>query len=334
MLSNTQRAEEADLIEHVVGRRCFRARLTRRVSRTFILPALTFYPVRGPLVRMIPLLDLAFTPLPRSRAVRRTKVVGSDWSGEYIEPKAAPSSGETDGAVLYMHGGAFVFCGLNTHRPVAAGLAVGSGLPVLSVAYRLYPRGVLKDAVDDCLEAFHHLVEQGIDPAGIVLAGDSAGGHLAFAVTLALRDLGYQTAGIVAFSPWLDFDHTTKTAHFNRDRDVMIPASRLRQVARLCIGVTKLDPEHSPVNADLSGLPQVLMICAEDEVLRVDAELMRERLLAHGIPVQLQIWSGTLHAFPAFPLRVPDILAARAVAAEFIRESVEAASVAAVDVVA
>lgn len=72
----------------------------------------------------------------------------------------------------------------------------------------------------------------------------------------------------------------------------------------------------------------------EDEVLRVDAELMRERLLAHGIPVQLQIWSSTLHAFPAFPLRVPDILAARAVAGEFIRESVEAASVAAVDVVA
>jgi acetyl esterase/lipase len=306
------------------------------VSRTFILPALTIYPVRGPLVRIIPLLDLAFTPLPRSRAVRRTKVVGSDWIGEYIEPKTGPGSvsGEADGAVLYMHGGAFVFCGLNTHRPVAAGLSVGSGLPVLSVAYRLYPRGVVQDAVDDCVQAFHHLVEKGVDPARIVLAGDSAGGHLAFAVTLALRDLGYQTAGIVAFSPWLDFDHTTKTAHVNRDRDVMIPASRLRQVARLCLGVRDLDPQHSPVNADLSGLPPVLMICAEDEVLRADSELMRERLLAHGVPVHLQIWSGTLHAFPAFPVRVPDILAARAVAAEFIRESVDAASVVAVDVVA
>ena len=324
------------MIEHVVGRRCYRARLTRRVSRSIILPALTIYPVRGPLVRMIPLLDLAFTPLPRSRAVRRTKVVGSSWIGEHVVPKDSPGSisGGSDGAVLYMHGGAFVFCGLNTHRPVAAGLAVGSGLPVLSVAYRLYPKGVLEDAVDDCVEAFHHLVEQGVDPAKIVLAGDSAGGHLAFAVTLALRELGYQTAGIVAFSPWLDFDHTTKMAHFNRDRDVMIPATRLRQVARLCLGVTKVEPEHSPVNADLSGLPPVLMICAEDEVLRADAELMRERLLAHGVPVQLQIWSGTLHAFPAFPVPVPDILAARAVAAEFIRESVDAVSVGAIDVVA
>jgi acetyl esterase/lipase len=324
------------LIEHVVGRRCYRARLTRRVSRSIILPALTFYPVRGPLVRMIPLLDLAFAPLPRSRAVRRTKVVGSDWVGEHIVPKnAAQTSGAgTDGAVLYMHGGAFVFCGLHSHRPVATDLALGSGLPVLSVDYRLYPRGVIQDAVDDCVEAFEHLVEQGMDPAKIVLAGDSAGGHLAFAVTLALRDLGYPTAGIVAFSPWLDFDHTTKTGYFNHERDVMIPARRLRRVAELALGVIKVEPEHSPVNADLTGLPPVLMICAEDEVLRIDSELMRERLLAHGIPVQLQIWSGTLHAFPAIPVPVPDILAARAVAAEFIRESVDAASVTAVDVVA
>ena len=319
------------MIEHVVGRRCYRARLTRRVSRSIILPALTIYPVRGPLVRAIPLLNLAFAPLPRSRAVRRTKVVGSSWIGEHVVPK---NSDPSDGAVLYMHGGAFVFCGLNTHRPVAAGIAVGSGLPVLSVAYRLYPKGVVEDAVDDCVEAFSHLVEQGVDPAKIVLAGDSAGGHLAFAVTLALRELGYQAAGIVAFSPWLDFDHTTKMANFNRDRDMMIPATRLRQVARLCLGVKNVDPEHSPVNADLRGLPPVLMICAEDEVLRADAELMRERLLAHGVPVQLQIWSGTLHAFPAFPFPVPDILAARAVAAEYIRESVDAVSVGAVDVVA
>jgi acetyl esterase/lipase len=319
------------LIEHVVGRRCYRARLTRRVSRTVILPVLTIYPVRGPLVRMIPLLDLAFLPLPRSRAVRRTKVVGSDWVAEHIVPKAGV---ESDGAVLYMHGGAFVFCGLNTHRPVASDIALGSGLPVLSVAYRLYPRGVIQDAVDDCVEAFTHLVEQGIDPAKIVLAGDSAGGHLAFAVTLALRDLGYSTAGIVAFSPWLDFDHTTKTGHFNHERDVMIPARRLAQVALRALGVTAVEPEHSPVNADLTGLPPVLMICAEDEVLRIDAELMRERLLAHGVPVQLQIWSSTLHAFPAFPVAVPDILAARAVAAEFIRESVDNVSLAAVDVVA
>jgi len=321
------------LIEHVVGRRCYRARLTRRVSRSIILPALTFYPVRGPLVRMIPLLDLAFAPLPRSRAVGRTKVVGSTWSGEHIVPKAADPTA-SDGAVLYMHGGAFVFCGLHSHRPVATDLAIGSGLPVLSVAYRLYPRGVVQDAVDDCVEAFTHLVEQGADPAKIVLAGDSAGGHLAFAVTLALRDLGYSTAGIVAFSPWLDFDHTTKTGYFNHERDVMIPATRLRRVAELALGVATVDPEHSPVNANLSGLPPVLMICAEDEVLRIDAELMRERLLAHGIPVQLQIWSGTLHAFPAFPVPVPDILAARAVAAEFIRESVDAVSLGAVDVVA
>jgi acetyl esterase/lipase len=319
------------MIEHVVGRRCVRARLTRAVSRTMVLPALTVFPTRGPLTRLIPLVDLAFTPLPRSRAVRRAKVVGGTWVAEQITPKGTT---QTDAAVLYMHGGAFIFCGLNSHRPVATSIAEHTGLPVLSVDYRLAPQGSVADAVDDCVEAFEWLVSQGADPAKVVLAGDSAGGHLAFAVTLALRERGYPTAGIVAFSPWLDFEHTTKTSHPNRSSDVMIPARRLRGVALRVLGVDAVDPSHSPVNADLSDLPPVLMICAEDEVLRADAELMRERLLAHGIPVELQLWSGTLHAFPAIPAPVPDILDARLVAADFIQDCVAVAKRATIHVVA
>lgn len=311
------------MIEHVVGRRCIRARIARGAVRTVVLPTLTVFPVRGPLARAIPLVDLVCVPFPRSRVVRRSRVVTDNWTAEHIVPSSAAE--QPDGAILYMHGGAFVFGGLNTHRTVADALAAESGQQVLNLGYRMFPRGLVSDAVDDVVEAFLWLVEQGTDPAKVVLAGDSAGGHLAFAATLALRELGYETAGIVGFSPWLDFDHTSKTSHFNRDRDVMIPASRLRGLAPRLLGAP-VAPEHSPVNADLTGLPPVLMICAEDEVLRADAELMRERLLAHGVPVELQIWSGTMHAFPAVPLPVPDFRDARSVAADFVRDCVATAA--------
>lgn len=316
------------MIEHVVGRNCVRARAARKVSRIVVLPTLTAYPLWGPTPRLLPLVDLACAPLPRSRAVRRSRVVGDTWTGERIEPR---HGGVAQGAVLYLHGGAFLFGGHHSHRPVATTLAVETGLPVLTVGYRMFPQGTVADALADCLEAFHLLVAQGVDPAQVVLAGDSAGGHLAFATALALRDQGIDVAGIVGFSPWLDFDHRTKTSHANRHTDVMIPAIRLRGVARKVLGTDAL-PEHSPVNADLRGLPPVFMVCAEDEVLRADAELMRERLLAHGVPVELQIWSHTMHAFPAVPFPVPDFVDARRVAADFVRDCVQVAATPALEV--
>ena len=313
------------MIEHVVGRRGLRARIARVVSRTIILPTLSIYPLHGPLVRLYPLVDKAFAPHPRSRQVRRSRVTGSDWLAEQVVPKGGP---RRDGAILYMHGGAFVVCGLHTHRPVVDTLAVRTGLPVLSVGYRMHPHGKLTDALADCLEAWDHLMEQGVDPGRVVLAGDSAGGHLAFALALALREERISPAAIVGFSPWLDFDHTTKVSHPNRRLDVMIPAGRLRAVALAILGVDAVEDHHSPVNAQLRGLPPTLLMCAEDEVLRHDAELMHDRLVAAGVPVRLEIWSGMMHAFPAIPFPVPEIRRARRVAARFIREAVDQAGAA------
>lgn len=317
------------MIEHVVGRRGLRARATRLVSRTIILPTLSIYPLHGPLVRLYPVVDKVFAPHPRSRAVRRRRIDGSDWIAEYVEPRRGTTR---DGAVLYMHGGAFVVCGLHTHRPLVDTLAVRTGMPVLSVAYRMHPHGTVAHALEDCLAALDVLVEQGVDPEQVVLAGDSAGGHLAFALALALRERRITPAAIVGFSPWLDFDHSAKLSHPNRRLDVMIPAGRLRAAALAVLGVDAVEDHHSPVNADLRGLPPVLMMCADDEVLRHDAELMHERLVAAGVPVRLQIWSGVLHAFPAMPFPVPEIFRARRIAARFIRETVDAAAQAESDV--
>jgi acetyl esterase/lipase len=200
-------------------------------------------------------------------------------------------------------------------------------MPVLSVDYRQLPVGRLHDSIEDCEEAFRWLVRHGHPASKIVLAGDSAGGHLAFATALRIRDDGLPgPAGIVGMSPWLDFDHMTKVRHHNARRDAYIPARRLRRVARLVVGE---HPElhHSPVNADLAGLPPSLIICGEDEVLRCDAELMAERLAAAGVPATLQVWEGQVHAFPVLSDLTPESREALEEVVVFVKQAVAAASV-------
>ncbi len=157
-----------------------------------------------------------------------------------------------------------------------------------------------------------------------MVAGDSAGGHLAFATALRIRDDGVGVpAGIVGLSPWLDFDHMAKIRHHNARRDAYVPARRLRQVARLVVG-SHPELHHSPVNADLHGLPPALIICAEGEILRVDAELMADRLAAAGVPCTLQVWEGQVHAFPVLSDLTPEARAAVQEVVTFVQRVVAA----------
>jgi acetyl esterase/lipase len=223
-----------------------------------------------------------------------------------------------DGVLMFFHGGGFVTCGLATHRPAVTRIAQAAGLPVLSVAYRQLPAVPLAGSVEDCLSVYRGLLRDGVDPARIVLAGDSAGGCLAFATALgALADGLPGPSGIVALSPWLDFDCATKLAHPNATRDAYAPVGRLARLTEL-LGVTT-DPMLSPVNADLTGLPPTLLIAAESEMLRCDAELMAERLAAADVPVTLQIWAGQVHAFPVLADLLPESLAAIREIGEFVR---------------
>jgi len=272
------------------------AAIVRQLCRLFVKPALTHFPLWRPLLWLLPLIDLVARVLPRPRAIELQRIGGGTWHAELVCPL-----GQVDprGAIVYFHGGAFLFGGVASHRRIVARLAELTGLPVLSVGYRQLPFGLLDDAIADSVAAHDWLVDVGIDPATVVLVGDSAGGHLAFATALELKRMGrVRPAGIVGLSPWLDFDDSTKLMHPNVERDVAIPAVRLAPVARLCVGSEEVHPERSPVNADLTGLPPVLMHCSADEVLRHDAELMAERLEAAGVPCSLDIWAGMVHAFP------------------------------------
>ncbi len=308
------------MIEHRIGV-SRRSGTVHAVSKVAIRPVLKYFPLRGPATGLMSLVERSCSRLPRLAGTAHRPVAGRTWSGELVTPVDGTTS---DGAVLYLHGGAFLLGGCATHRRIVERLALRTGMAVLSVDYRLLPKGRLHDSIADCEDAFRWLLRNGHSASKVVIAGDSAGGHLAFATALRIRDGRLGTpAGIVAMSPWLDFDHMTKVSHHNARRDAYIPTRRLRAVGRMVVGA---HPElhHSPVNADLRGLPPSLIICGEGEVLRVDAELMADRLAEAGVPSTLQVWEGQVHAFPVLADLTPESRAAVREVVRFVEQAVAA----------
>lgn len=298
-------------------RTSLRSVVVRTAARTVVRPVLHVWPVEGPLGPVRHVVDLAARAIPRLPSTEFERVEGDGWSAELVRARGAEP---TRGAIVYFHGGAFVACGLATHRRIVERLALRTGLPVLSVAYRQRSTHYVDTSVSDCVEAVNWLVDQGHDPGDMVLAGDSAGGHLAFAVALEAGAQGVGVAGVVGMSPWLDFDNTERSRHVNARRDAYIPTRRLERIARQVTGQKILEPALSPVNRDLGDLPDALLICAADEVLRFDAELMHERLEAAGVPVALHVWEGQVHAFPVLAHFLPESRAALDLVEAFVAQ--------------
>jgi acetyl esterase/lipase len=289
-----------------------------RAARLLLKPLLAHWPLTTWGLRPLPLVDAVAGLLPGPRGAHFQRLDFDGYVGEWARAEGVPE----DGVVLYFHGGAFVACGIATHRHEVARISAACGLPVLSVAYRQLPTVPLVGSTQDCLGVYARLLEAGFDSERIVFAGDSAGGHLAFATALAARDAGLpQPAGIVGLSPWLDLDATAKLAHPNARLDAFAPVSRLAALARLCVGgAAELDPRLSPVNQDLTGLPPVLLMASDREMLRCDAELMAQRLGAADVPCRLHIWEGQVHAFPVLGNLLPESRAAIAEIAAFTRQ--------------
>ncbi|WP_446223875.1 alpha/beta hydrolase [Nocardia sp. IBHARD005] len=291
----------------------------------------------GPLLRTVPInratipvgavaVDLLSRLRPEPHGIEREQIQLGGFRMEMVRPAGA-SRALRHGAMLYMHGGGFAVCGLQTHRAVVAGLARRTGLPVLNVEYRQLPGESIDTSIDDCVLAYRWLLRHGADPSRIVFAGDSAGGFLTFATALRARDIGLPLpAGLVGLSPLLDLDYRAKQGYVNVSRDAYIPLSGLEAVVRLgAEHEGPLDPALSPVNADLAGLPPVLLIAAEDELLRYDCELMVHRLTAAGVPNTLELWRGQVHAFMSILPSMPESRSALGRVAKFVRAAVEPA---------
>jgi acetyl esterase/lipase len=207
------------------------------------------------------------------------------------------------GALLYLHGGAYTTGSIASHRDLAARLAVATGLRVLSVDYRLAPEDPYPAALRDALAAYRWLLAQYIEPEQIAIAGDSAGGGLALAALLALRDGGDPLpAAAVCLSPWTDLTLSGASMQEKAALDPILDPAGLARFAALYAGSHPLDdPLISPHFADLRGLPPLLIQVGTDEVLFDDARRLAEHGRAAGLDTTLQVWDDLFHVFQAVP---------------------------------
>jgi monoterpene epsilon-lactone hydrolase len=193
------------------------------------------------------------------------------------------------GVVLYLHGGSFVFGSMRTtHEDFAARLATWSRTTVVGIDYRLAPEHVYPAALEDAMASFDALVGSGIPAAGIVLAGDSAGGNLALALQIALRDRdGTCVAGLALMSPWCDLTMPGESYRSNEPLDFGTREGLDRE-ARAYVGSIPLgDARVSPAYASLQDLPSVFIAFGTAELLRDDIVVLAERLQQASVPVTL-----------------------------------------------
>jgi acetyl esterase/lipase len=247
-----------------------------------------------------------------------------------IQVNEAPVRGEwlvpddiefTEHVVLYMHGGGYVSCSPQTHRPVTTSLARMINCRVFSLDYRLAPEHPFPAAVDDATAAYLWLLKNGVPAKQIALAGDSAGGGLLLATMLRLRELGKPLPACgVCLSPWVDLTGFGK--YRNNDSCSMFKPDDVTTFAKVYLhGASAELPEASPVLADLSGLPPLLIQVSSTELLYTDSVRLHEKAGASGVRSTLHVYPALPHVWQILVGAVPEARVALEEIAGFVKES-------------
>lgn len=272
-------------------------------------------------------------PIPQGRLVREQqsarlfrKPVGlsiapctvAGISGEWLRPAQI----EGKGILLYLHGGAYVFGSTITHRVIASGLAVASRCPVLVINYRLAPEDPFPAGLDDACAVYRALLRTHPDDP-VAVAGDSAGGGLALALALRIRDEGLRPpVALALLSPWTDLTLSNPTHRSLAHVDPYFPDSALLQgAAKAYAAGTPLDHPHlSPQFADLSDLPATLIHVGEFEALLDDSRLLAQGMAAKGSNATLEVFGGMWHVWQLLAGRMREADASIAALGDFVRQ--------------
>lgn len=255
------------------------------------------------------------------RLVVRDRAADAPLRGEWLEREADLAQHVAVRTMLYCHGGGYYFCSPASHRPLVFCLAARSGARTFSLDYRLAPEHPFPAALEDALAAYRALLADGTPAESIVIAGDSAGGGLALATLVALRDAGdpLPAAGVL-FSPWTDLAATGATIESNDGLDPMFCGAAIGRAARFYIGdADPTDPYLSPLYADFTGLPPLLIQVGSTEVLLDDARRVADGARAAGVKVEFEVWPAMPHVWHLWTPYVPEAKAALERAAQFIR---------------
>jgi monoterpene epsilon-lactone hydrolase len=279
--------------------------------------------------------QLAASPRPADLPERRARL--DELGGHYLVPadvRVEPVSANgvdaewtmTPGAdpsrvLIFLHGGGYASGSLKSHRHMVAQVGREAGARTLALNYRLAPEHPFPAALEDALTGYRFLLGQAIAPQHIALGGESAGGGLAVAMMVSLRDAGDPLPACAWLSsPWTDLRQTGATMVTKAATDPLIQKPYLDELARSYLqGADANNPLASPLHADLRGLPPCLIHVGSDETLLDDSVRLAGVAGAAGVRVTLDIWPDMIHAFTLFYQQVAPAREALARVGAFVR---------------
>ena len=305
-------------------------RLAWLAARLTIRPALTI----GSYLLDVPwpwgLVDFAAGAVTHAPGSVRATIRLPHCTARLVRAAGVLAADGTRRVVMYMHGGAFLTCGANTHDRLVTTLSKYADTPVLVMNYRMLPKHSIGEAIDDCYDGYRWLRGRGYGPEQIVLAGDSAGGYLSLALAERLLDEGEEPAAIVCMSPLMQITKAPKQAHPNIYTDAMFPAKAFDAFVDLIARAAQRHIVHGhpeeiyePLDHIEAGLPRTLIHVSGSEVLLHDARLAAQRLAAAGVPVQLRVWPGQMHVFQIATPMVPEATRSLRQIGDYIREATD-----------
>ena len=260
---------------------------------------------RGPILNLI---------LGKADAGRRVKI--GDMDGEWVGDMQAETT------LLYLHGGGYMLGSIDTHRSMVSKLCRFAGVRGLIIDYRLAPENPFPAAVEDAEAAYDFLIEDGVSPDDMLLAGDSAGGGLSLALMQQLREHGKAQPTAAAFmSPWTDLTMSGESIRARYERDPMIDAEKMPiAVDWYTPNQDKTNPLISPLFAEMKGFPPMLVQVGTEEVLYDDSTRLVKKAKSAGVDAELQVWADMPHVHQIAHSFVPEAEAPLRDMAGFFRE--------------
>jgi monoterpene epsilon-lactone hydrolase len=239
--------------------------------------------------------------------------IAAEWS---LAPGSDPSK-----VLLFFHGGGYCSGSIVSHRGMVTEAGRGARARTLAVGYRLAPEHPFPAAIEDARSAYRFLLDQGIAPSKIVIGGDSAGGGLTLALMTSVRDAREPLPACAwLVSPWVDLQMTGASLAEKAVADPQISKSYLEELASAYLaGADPANPLVSPLNADLAGLPPLLVQVGSAETLLDDAVRTARRAGAADVRVNLEIWPHMIHAWHLWAAQLEAGRRAIASAGAFIR---------------